>query len=401
MVGAVARALAHHALEIIAVLCLVALVLAVNPTMLAGVFRRANVGLILLMLPVTIGTYLARSLAWWFTLRQVKVDVDIRHSIAVEFAGQTMVFMPTGDLARIALIKEVTGTRRSSGEITATIAFQELLFMTLMGLGTLPRVASHPDIALLVIVMVLVHLLILTVLIWQPAYNWAIGIVEKVKVLRRFDSQMRSIRPAFLELLHVRVLVPVVLCNAAAVFLSYLLFYMALHAVGQVQVGFIAAAFVLALSFVISGISLIPGGVGPFEGLLTVLMIANGVPVAAGAAAGLLFRGFNDILMAGVGAVFLVLIRRGHLHERPRLRRRRTGTRGQGREEAGRPSCARARCAAARQPASCSSQASSSRSMGTRTWVMPSRSRMVTALSSRVSKSTVTASGVPISSWRR
>ncbi len=325
VLGAVARTLRHYALEIIAVLCLVALVLAVNPTMLAGVFRRANVGLILLMLPVTIGTYLARSLAWWFTLRQVKVDVDVRHSIAVEFAGQTMVFMPTGDLARIALIKEVTATRRTSGEITATIAFQELLFMTLMGLGVLPRVASHPDIALLVIVMVLVHLLILTVLIWQPAYNVAIRLVEKVKVLRRFDAQMRSIRPAFIELLHLRVVVPVLLCNATAVFLSYLLFYMSLHAVGQTQVGFIAATFVLALSFVISGISLIPGGVGPFEGLLTVLMIANGVPVAAGAAAGLLFRGFNDILMAGVGAVFLVLIRRGHLHERPRLRRRRTG----------------------------------------------------------------------------
>jgi glycosyltransferase 2 family protein len=328
VVGAIARALRRYVLEIVALLCLVALVVAVNPTMLGGVFRRANVGLILLMLPVTVGTYLARSLAWWFTLRQVKVDVDIRHSIAVEFAGQTMVFMPTGDLARIALIKEVTGTRRSSGELTATIAFQELLFMTLMGLGVLPRVASHPDIALLVIVMVLVHLLILTVLIWQPAYSWAIRIVEKVKPLRRFDPQLRSIRPAFIELLHVRVVIPVLLCNALAVFLSYLLFYLALHAVGQTQVGFIAATFVLALSFVISGISLIPGGVGPFEGLLTVLMIANGVPVAAGAAAGLLFRGFNDILMAGVGAVFLVLIRRGHLHERPRLRRQRGDPRG-------------------------------------------------------------------------
>jgi uncharacterized membrane protein YbhN (UPF0104 family) len=86
-------------------------------------------------------------------------------------------------------------------------------------------------------------------------------------------------------------------------------------------VSFIAAAFVLALSFVIAGISLIPGGVGPFEGLLTVLMIANGVPVAAGAAAGLLFRGFNDVLMAAVGALFLVLIRRGRLRERTRGRR--------------------------------------------------------------------------------
>ena len=304
-------------MEVVAVVCIVALVVAVNPSSLAGVYRKTNLGLLLLMLPVTLGTYLARSLGWWFTLRAVGVRVDLAHATAVEFAGQTMVFMPTGDLARISLIKEVTGTGRSAGELTATIAFGELLFMTMMGLGVLPRVASHPDIALLVILMVLVHLAVLTVLVWGPAYNWAVNLVEKVRPLQRFDPQLRAIRPAFIELLHLRVVVPVVVCNAVAVFLSYLLFYLALHAVGQTQVSLIAAAFVLALSFVISGISLIPGGVGPFEGLLTVLMIANGVPVAAGAAAGLLFRGFNDILMAGVGAVFLVLIRRGRLNDRP------------------------------------------------------------------------------------
>jgi uncharacterized membrane protein YbhN (UPF0104 family) len=317
-VAPVARVARHYVLEIVAVLCVLALVLAVNPAQLASTFRHTDTRVLLLMLPVTIGTYLARSLGWYVTLRAVDVDVDIRRSVAVEFAGQTMVFLPTGDLARIALIKQVTGTRRSGGELTATIAFGELIFMTLMGLGVLPRVATHPGVALLVILMVLVHVLVLAVLIWEPAYNWAIGLVEKAGPLQRFDAQLRAIRPAFLELLRPRVAVPVILCNAVAVFLSYLLFYLALHAIGQTHVDFVAAMFVLALSWVISSISLIPGGVGPFEGLLTVLLIANGVPVAAGAAAGLLFRGFNDILMAGVGAVFLVLIRRGRLHEQPR-----------------------------------------------------------------------------------
>jgi uncharacterized membrane protein YbhN (UPF0104 family) len=308
-------------MELIAVVCLVALVIAVNPASLGGVFRRTNVSLLLAMLPVTLGAYLARGLAWWFTLRRVGVDVDIPHSIAVEFAGQSMVFMPTGDLARIKLIKEVTATRRGAGALTATIAFQELVLMTLMGLGVLPQIASHPDIALLVLVMVAIHVLILVVITWRPAHDWAIRTVEKVRLLRRFDAQLRSIRPAFIELFHIRVVAPVLVCDAAAAVLSYLLFYLALHAIGQTQVSFSAAAFVLALSFVLAGISLIPGGVGPFEGLLTVLMIANGVPVSAGAAAGLLFRGFNDILMAGVGAVFLVLIRRGHPREAAGTRR--------------------------------------------------------------------------------
>ena len=44
---------------------------------------------------------------------------------------------------------------------------------------------------------------------------------------------------------------------------------------------------------------------------------------------------------------------------------------------------------------------STRRSIGTRSWEVESRSRTVTILSSRESKSTVTHSGVPISSWRR
>src|SRR4029079_13925884 len=48
---------------------------------------------------------------------------------------------------------------------------------------------------------------------------------------------------------------------------------------------------------------------------------------------------------------------------------------------------------------SCSS--ASSVSSGTRSCFIVSRSRIVTALSSRVSKSMVTHNGVPTSSWRR
>jgi hypothetical protein len=94
------RGLRRHAMELIAVLCWVALVIAVNPASLGGVFRRTGVSLLLLMLPVTLGAHLARGLAWWFTLRQLGVDVDIPHAVAVECAGQSMVLTPTGDLAR-------------------------------------------------------------------------------------------------------------------------------------------------------------------------------------------------------------------------------------------------------------------------------------------------------------
>lgn len=61
----------------------------------------------------------------------------------------------------------------------------------------------------------------------------------------------------------------------------------------------------------------------------------------------------------------------------------------------------RTRPAATYPPCSFSRSASTSPAMGTRTCSMLSRSRMVTAWSSSVSKSIVTHSGVPISSCRR
>jgi uncharacterized membrane protein YbhN (UPF0104 family) len=252
----------------------------------------------------------------------------------VEIAGQVMVFMPTGDLARVAMVRETGASGRGVGHLTGTIAFQELLYMTLIGLGVLPQAFSRRDVALLVLAMTLAHAAIFVILLWEPAHRWAVRTVERVRVLRRFDAQMRQIRPAFLQLVHPRVMVPAVALTGLAVALSFLLFWLSLQAIGARHVSFVSAAFVLALGHLISGLSFLPGGVGVFEGLLTVLMASNGVPPSEGAAAGLLYRGFNDILMAGLGAVVGAALRRWSSHGRGERRdRRRPTSRGASRDK--------------------------------------------------------------------
>ena len=309
-VGAVVRTLRRRWMEAIAVVSLLALVVAVNPTELLHVYERLQWRLALLMVPVTLGTYLARALAWWTTLRRIGVRISILRSVAVELAGQVMILVPTGDLARVALIEDTGASGRGAGQLTGTIAFQELLFTSILGLGVLPHLFARPTVALIVLAMTAVNAVMFTVLIWEPAYRWAVRTVERVRVLRRFDTQLKEIRPAFLQLLTWRTLLPVVLLDAVAAGLSFLLFDLALHALGVTSVSFVSATFVLALSHLISGASFVPGGVGAFEGVLTVLMIANGIPPASGAAAGLLYRGYNDVLMAVLGAGVGVLLRR-------------------------------------------------------------------------------------------
>lgn len=322
--GAAVRTLREHWMETIAVLSLTALIVAVNPLELLRVYGRLHWQLALLMVPVVLGAYVARGLGWWVTLRRIGVRISILRSVAIELAGQVMIFVPTGDLARVALVEDTGASGRGAGQVAGTIAFQELLFMTIMGLGVLPRLVSRPTIALLVLLLTAANAGILTVIVWERAYTWAVRTVERVRILQRFDRQLKEIRPAFLQLLAPRTLLPVVLCNAVAVGLSFLLFDLALHAIGVTTVSVVSAIFVLAVSQLVSGVSFLPGSVGAFEGLLTVLMIANGIPPASGAAAGLLYRGYNDILMALLGAGVGILLRRfgsgGRGEERDRHR---------------------------------------------------------------------------------
>lgn len=311
------RFLRRHWAETLAVISLIALVAAVDPPKLARVFSRADWRPVALMLPVVLVSYGVRGAAWWVTLRRIGERISLRRCLAIEFAGQVMVFLPLGDLARVAMVR---GTQHGAdpGPITGTIAFQELTFMMLLGLGVLPRVVAEPGVAALAVVMVLLHAGVFTVLSWRPVYDWSRRTVERIRILRRFDRQLRELRPSFMKLWGLRTAVPVFGLQAVAALLNFLLFFLALRALGVSTLSLAGSAYVLGLSYILAGMSLIPGGLGAFEAIVTLLLMANGVAAASGAAASLLYRGFNDVVVALVGVPFGIHIRR--MLKQPRTR---------------------------------------------------------------------------------
>ena len=313
--------LRRHAAELVALAALVALVVSVNPPKLLHVLGRSDWRVLAAMVPVVLLMYVTRGLAWWFALRRIGERVSIRRCLMVEFAGQVMIFLPMGDLARVAMLRGVRPDV-GGGPVTATIAFQELVFMMLLGLGVLPRVITSPGVGALVLLMLVAHAAVFLVLSWEPAYTRARVLVERIRFLRRFDTQLRELRPAFMELWDVRTAAPIFALQAVAAALSFLLFFFALQALGLRQVSFMTSTFVLSLSYLLAGLSLIPGGLGAFEGVLTILLLSNGVPAAGGAAAAILYRGYNDVIMAGAGVPFALRMRRLMRQRRARSSRR-------------------------------------------------------------------------------
>ncbi|HEX4212692.1 MAG TPA: lysylphosphatidylglycerol synthase transmembrane domain-containing protein [Candidatus Dormibacteraeota bacterium] len=290
----------RHWLETLAVLFLVGLIVAVGPSHLVEAYRRARWIWIVLMIPVALAIYLFRGIGWWVALRGAGVEIGLGRGVAIMFAGQTMIFMPAGDLARVALVEE-SGGGGEEGTVAGTIAFQELLFLALLGLGVLPRAFAVSGVALLVLVMTASHVGVFTLLLWRPAYDWAVAMVERFRLLRRFDRQLRELRPAFVAMFRWRTLLPLALCNVLAALTTYGLFALALEAMGARSVGPINIAFAYGLAHLLSGLSFLPGGIGSMEVVLVAVLARMGVATPVAAATAVLFRVVNDGLMALVG----------------------------------------------------------------------------------------------------
>jgi uncharacterized protein (TIRG00374 family) len=316
--------LRQHWMAAIAVVSIVALVVGVNPLKLWAVLQHVHILPLLLMLPCTVAIYVVRAFGWHLALRRIGVGISLHRTITVMIAGQTLIFLPAGDLARVKMVRDTGSDGRDAGELTGTIAFQELLYMTLMGFAVIPAIVQHPDIGALVALITTVQVGIFVVLIWERGYNFAVRMVERIRFLRRFDRELRDIRPAFVQLFEPRTGIPIVLCNAVAVTLAFVLFELALHAVGVSDISFAKAAFIYALGHILAALTFLPGGVGVYEGILTAFMVLQGVPASQGAAAALLYRGFNDIFMAALGLGAGWWLRRTWLGQRRGRRARRT-----------------------------------------------------------------------------
>jgi uncharacterized membrane protein YbhN (UPF0104 family) len=316
----VVRRLRENWLWLLAAAGLTALIIAVNPGKLGSVFEHVDRAIVLLMVPVTLGIFVVRGIGWWFTLRRTGIEIGMGRAVVVVFASKPLVFLPAGDLGRVAVLEATGSQGHDAGELGATVAFQEMVFLALMAVPLIPAGVVEPRLVPVVVFLAAVLALILTLLLWEPAYLRAIALLERIPLLRRFDRELRHVRPAFLRLFEARTLAGVVVFDAIGVALTFLLFELALHAVGVTHVGVLQATFVYAVAYLLSGLTFTPVGLGAYEGIITGFMVLQGVAPSEGAAAALLYRGFNDVFMALVGLAFLAGLRRTAQRSDDRLR---------------------------------------------------------------------------------
>ncbi|MGH7912990.1 MAG: lysylphosphatidylglycerol synthase transmembrane domain-containing protein [Candidatus Dormibacteraceae bacterium] len=317
---AVARAIGRwfldHWVVVAGIVALVALVVAVHPAQVARALSRADPWMLALMLPTVLALYIVHGVAWWFALRGAGIQIGLRRAVAIMYISQTFTFLPGSDLWRVPLVQTWSETRAGTvakppiGAVTGTVVFDDLVFFCVLTAGMLPVTVHVPLLLIAVGATLLPQVLIFTILLWPRLYSALARLVTRLRPLRRFESQLQLLGPVFRRLFRPRTLIPVVVLDVLASLLAIALYALALRGVHADGVGIGRIAFTYSLGQVGSGLTVLPGALGIYEGLMTGLIAAQGVAPAVAALAALLYRAFNDILMGLIGFSMGVLLRR-------------------------------------------------------------------------------------------
>jgi uncharacterized membrane protein YbhN (UPF0104 family) len=296
------RWVGRYWLQLAGLAALAIVVIAVNPGQLVAVFAKTNLLVAASMVPVVLGAYIGRGVAWWVILRRVGVGLSLWRTLQIEFAGQLFVLVPTGDFARIPMVKAKQTTKTPAGEIAGTIVIQEIMLNAMFSLGLFLRAAVQPNTVVLLVLAALLQTTIFVFLLWDRAFVTVIKQARRIPIVEKVVPQLNDVKTGVSKAISAKTLILVCVINVVVVGLTFYLFHLAVAAVGA-HISFAEAGYILAIAHLASLISLIPGGTGIFEGLATVLLVGNGIPVAVGVAGALLYRFYNDVLMGLTGLV--------------------------------------------------------------------------------------------------
>jgi uncharacterized membrane protein YbhN (UPF0104 family) len=263
-----------------------------------------------LMLPCVLLLYLFHGMAWWRALRGIDAQIGLRRAIEVTYISQAFVFLPGGDLWRVPVIRAGSGDVVETGAVAGTVVFDDLVFLLVLTFAMVPAVGRAPLLAVPLAVLLVPQVGIFGILLWPALYEWLATRVGSVGPLRRFDAQLQVLGPSFRRLVTVRTLVPVVALDLVCSALAIALFWLALGAVHAAGLGLQQVAFTYALGQVSAGLTVLPAALGAYEGMMTGLVAVQGVAPAAAALAALLYRAFNDVLMAVIGLAVSVVSER-------------------------------------------------------------------------------------------
>lgn len=292
----------------IGVAAIVALVLAIDPADIGRAISRFNVLLVPAIIAVSISYYVVQGIRWHFLLVDVGIRMRMRDVVLLTLAGQATSLLPLGELTRAVLVAQASG-----GEFGAAVAaetVQELLYTFILILFAIPGLLAIPH-ALGGIVVILVFIAaIFVAMTWCPVYQWLRALVAHTPLLRRLVHQVDELHNDLVVLIRKPGTVTWSWLSALQAAAMITTLWLVAQAIVPGELTWTEAALVFAVSNVAGLLSLIPGGIGAYEGSIVGLLVGFGVNPGFAAAIAVLQRVAAQGIATAVGITSYAVARR-------------------------------------------------------------------------------------------
>lgn len=287
---------------------IVALVLAVDPAAFQRAIEHLQVALLPAIVAVSLSYYVVQGIRWHFLLIEVGIRLRMRDVVLITLAGQATSLLPLGELTRAVFVSQVSGAEFGAAVAAETV--QELLYTFLLILFAVPGLLAVPHALGAIIAIIAFIVAIFIGMIWCPVYRRLRWLVAHVPLLRRLlhqldelhnDLVLLSRKPATFAWSWLSAL------QAAAMITAL---WLVAEAVAPGQLGWWEAALVFAVSNVAGLLSLIPGGIGAYEGSVIGLLVGFGINPGVAAAIAVVQRLADKGLATAVGFASYAVARR-------------------------------------------------------------------------------------------
>ncbi|ASQ45931.1 lysylphosphatidylglycerol synthase transmembrane domain-containing protein [Legionella clemsonensis] len=248
------------------------------------------------------GTYGALAGVWWIALWRLHQKISFLNLILLSlsqlFVNQTI---PSSGLSGTTLVTQYLLQHNISKKSVAfavtlnvfsrQIAYFLAFILAIIILWLHQSLGKALIILTIIFTSTMIFIFIAAIYLWTHIRNKALpGFLEKFELLKSFVSAIKKLHPKML--LQPIVSIPAICLQGAIFLFDALTLWMVLLALNT-HLDFVLIFAVQVIAQAVGSIALIPGGLGVFEGSMTGMLYALGLPLESALAATILFRGLT------------------------------------------------------------------------------------------------------------
>jgi len=241
---------------------------------------------------------LIRVFRWHLLFQNISKKILFRHNVLYYLSGLSMVFSPgrLGEIIRLPYIKRDYDIPVSKSiSVVIVERYYEIVAIIII-IGIALFFIDIPK-----IILIIPALTVITLVLAITKKNFCIKLLNrlnKIKFIRKFLPDINESTETLFSFFHTKIFLKSIMISLAVFLIDAIGFFYLLKSL-HVDLDFMLVTAIVHGSFLISSLSMIPGGIGVWEGGFIGLLVNYGISNEVAISASLLFR----IIFTGVFSI--------------------------------------------------------------------------------------------------